>query len=322
MKCVFFGSPLFASASLEALLKSKHSVVGVITQPDRPSGRGLKLEPPPVKKLALSHGIPIWQPEKVNTSATYDWLKNLQPDILVVVAYGEFLGEKLLTFCSHPPINVHPSLLPDLRGAAPMQWAVLKGYKETGVSTQFMAKQMDAGDILLQTKETIGENETSGELQERLRWVGASLLIATLDTLADDKLIPTAQDHAKATHAPLLKKEMGQISWKNTPADTLHNLIRGLSPWPGAFSFLAGKRVKLLQSRRVVSGTLPLGRSAPGTIRCHGDQLFVACSDAWLEILQLQGEGKRAALPRDFVNGMKGQSENTELCFTDSEGNI
>jgi methionyl-tRNA formyltransferase len=169
VKVVFFGSPEFAVASLEALLASHHQVVGVVTQPDRPAGRGLKLEPPAVKVLALKHNLPIHQPEKVNCQETYDFLDRLDPDILTVIAYGGFLGKKLLEPRRFPPVNVHPSLLPDLRGAAPMQWALLRGYPATGVTTQFMVKEMDAGDVLLQTNDPIGEDENAAELQNRLK---------------------------------------------------------------------------------------------------------------------------------------------------------
>jgi methionyl-tRNA formyltransferase len=187
-----------------------------------------------------------------------------------------------------------------------MQWAVLKGYSSTGVSTQFMSKKMDAGDILKQITVSIGPNETSGELQERLRLIGADLLVNTIDEIATGKIKPLAQDHAKATLAPLLNKEMGDLAWAKKSANEIHNLIRGLNPWPGAYTFFQGKRVKILRSQ-IPAQNLPLGSDAPGTIRIHGDQLFVACNMGWIELLSLLWEGKKPSLPRDFANGMKGQ---------------
>lgn len=317
MKCVFFGSPDFAVASLEALLGSKHQVLGVVTQPDRPAGRGLKLEPPAVKTRALAAGLPILQPEKLNREETYAFLEKLRPDILVVVAYGAFLGEKLLKFCRFAPVNVHPSLLPDLRGAAPMQWAVLRGYKKTGVSTQFMVKEMDAGDVLLQVESDVGVNETSKDLHERLKVVGGNLLVATLDGLEAGSIQPRAQDGAKATLAPLLTKEQGLIHFARDSAEEIHNQIRGLYPWPGAYTFHQKKRVKILRSKL----NPPLaGGLRPGEFRIEGESLFVRCRDASLEILEVQPEGKRAILPSEFGNGMKSTlGETVERIFESGE---
>lgn len=301
MKCVFFGSPDFAVASLSALLSSEHKVLGVITQPDRPAGRGLKLEPPAVKKLALEHHLPILQPEKVNCEETYSFLEKLQPEILVVVAYGGFLGKRLLEFCQFPPVNVHPSNLPDLRGAAPMQWAVLKGYRETGVTTQFMVKEMDAGDVLLQVPASIGENENSKELQDRLKVVGGELLVKTLTGLAAGTITPRKQDGTRATFAPLLAKDHGRIRFSSTPAAEIHNQIRGLFPWPGAFTYFQGKRVKFLRSLladKRLSGE-------PGSFVIENEKLFVQTANGTLEILELQPEGKKALLPREFENGIQ-----------------
>ncbi|MGE3261440.1 MAG: methionyl-tRNA formyltransferase [Bacteriovoracia bacterium] len=303
MKCVFFGSPEFAVASLDALLASNHEVAGIVTQPDRPAGRGLKLEPPAVKVRALEKNIPILQPEKVNREETYSFLERLAPDILVVVAYGGFLGEKLLKFCKFPPVNVHPSLLPDLRGAAPMQWAVLKGYANTGVTTQFMVKEMDAGDVLLQVPATIGENESAKELQDRLKVVGGNLIVATLDGLEKGSITPRKQDGSKATLAPLLSKEQGLIHFAQETAQTIHNQVRGLFPWPGAYTYLNKKRIKILQARMAPGKAGGRG----GVFWFEEERLFVHCREGALEILRLQPEGKPAILPREFENGMKTQ---------------
>jgi methionyl-tRNA formyltransferase len=301
VRCFFFGSPDFAVASLKALLSSSHEVVGVITQPDRPAGRGLKLEPPAVKKLALEHGLPILQPEKVNCEETYSFLDKLQPDILVVVAYGEFLGKRLLEYCSFPPVNVHPSNLPDLRGAAPMQWAVLKGYEKTGVSTQFMVKEMDAGDILLQVPASIGPNETAKELQDRLKVVGGDLLVNTLDGLANGSIKPQKQDGSKATFAPLLDKDQGRIRFTSLGAKEIHNQVRGLYPWPGAFTYFLGKRVKILRSQ--MSEEKFSGSS--GSFYFREGRMWLQTYAGALEILELQPEGKKPLLPQEFENGIQ-----------------
>jgi methionyl-tRNA formyltransferase len=301
VKCAFFGSPDFAAASLEALLQSAHQVVGVVTQPDRPAGRGLKLEPPAVKTLALAHHLPVHQPEKLNSEETYRTLSAWQPDILVVVAYGEFLGRRLLEFCRFPPVNVHPSLLPDLRGAAPMQWAVLKGYRTTGVSTQFMVKEMDAGDVLLQETAALGPDENSREVHDRLKVVGGRLLVQTLDGLENGSLRPQPQDPSRATYAPLLTKEQGKVRFAALSAEEAHNLIRGLYPWPGAYGFLQGKRVKFLRSRLSDSRS----QGTPGSFRFADGRLFVQCRSGALELLEVQPEGKRPVLPREFENGIQ-----------------
>lgn len=303
MRCVFFGSPEFALGSLDALLSSRHEVVGIVTQPDRPAGRGLKLEPPPVKVRALARELPIHQPDKVNSDDTIRFLSTLRPDVLVVVAYGGFLGEKLLKFCKLPPVNVHPSLLPDLRGAAPVQWALLRGYRRTGVTTQFMAKEMDAGDILLQEEFTVDEQETSQSLLQRFSQEGGKMIIRTLDGLEAGTLKPRPQNHSQATFAPLLTKEHGLIRFRETDAWRVHNQVRGLYPWPGAYAFVNKKRVKILRTAMARNDT-PLG--APGSYWMDGGRMLVACIDGVLEILELQPEGKRPMLPQEFESGMKG----------------
>jgi len=302
MKCVFFGSPDFALGSLEALLASKHEVVGVVTQPDRPAGRGLKLEPPAVKKHVLPLGIPLHQPEKVNSADTFAFLESLHPDILVVVAYGGFLGSKLLTFCRLPPVNVHPSMLPDLRGAAPVQWALLNGYRKTGITTQFMAKEMDAGDVLLQEEFPVSESDNAKNLLERFGIEGGRLLVRTLDGLEAGTLKHRPQNAAQATFAPLLTKEHGLLKFSESNAWTIHNQVRGLFPWPGAYAYVNKKRVKILRSA-MARGEPHLG--APGAFWFKNERMFVACGEGVVEILELQPEGKRAMLPREFESGMK-----------------
>lgn len=303
MRCVFFGSPEFALGSFDALLASGHEVVGVVTQPDRPSGRGLKLEPPPVKVRALAVGLPIHQPEKVNSDDTIRFLTTLRPDVLTVVAYGGFLGEKLLKLCRFPPVNVHPSLLPDLRGAAPVQWALLRGYRRTGVTTQFMVKEMDAGDVLLQEEFAVEETDTSQSLLQKFSVEGGRMLVNTLDGLEAGTITPKPQSHNQATFAPLLTKEHGLIKFAGTDAWKIHNQVRGLYPWPGAYAFVNKKRVKILRTALARKDTT-LG--APGAWWMDGDRMLVATSDGVLEVLELQPEGKRPMLPREFESGIKG----------------
>lgn len=308
MRIVFFGSPEFAVANLEAVLKSKHQVVGVITQPDRPAGRGMALSPSAVKKIALRENLPVFQPEKLNREETYAWLSALKPDLLVVVAYGEFLGERLLKFCSRPPVNVHPSLLPDLRGAAPMQWALLRGYARSGVSTQFMVKEMDAGDVLLQEEFSISPDENAQELQDRLKPICGQLLVNTLDALETNAITPRPQDPTRVTFAPLLEKEAGLLRWKSETAAHLHNQVRGLFPWPSAFTFLGGKRCKILRSKVPLAQDAPQRDAAPGEFVFFGDAVFVRAKDSWLQVLELQPEGKRPLLPREFANGINNKN--------------
>lgn len=311
MRVAFFGSPEFAAASLRALLLSKHGVVGVITQPDRAAGRGLKLEPPPVKTLAAEHQIPVHQPEKLNQESTFAFLNSVKPDILVVVAFSGFLGAKLLSYCKTPPINVHPSMLPDLRGAAPMQWAVIRGYSKTGVTTQFMVKEMDAGDVLLQIPALIDLNESYLDVHNRLKAVGGDLLVKTLDQLEAGSLQAIPQNSAHVTFAPLLKKDDGKIAWAKSPALTVHNQVRGLYPWPSAYTWHQGKRVKILKT---LVSNLSKNSLQPGSLKVdHQEIVWVGCADSALQILELQPEGKRAMPAVDFYRGLQSHISKDQL---------
>jgi len=222
----------------------------------------------------------------------------------VVVAYGEFLGERLLKYCGRPPVNVHPSLLPDLRGAAPVQWALLRGYRRTGITTQFMAKEMDAGDVLLQEEYPIGENETSRDLFERFSAEGGKLLVKTLDAIEADAIEPRPQNHSQATFAPMFAKDKGLVDFTASDAWTVHNQIRGLFPWPGAYAFVGGKRVKLLRTL-MARGQPHLGSA--GSFWFDQHRMFVACREGVLEMLEVQPEGKRPMAPKEFENGLKGR---------------
>ncbi|MCO5142433.1 MAG: methionyl-tRNA formyltransferase [Oligoflexia bacterium] len=303
MKIIFCGSPIFAADVLQCILNSKHKVQAVITQPDRPSGRGLKVTAPAVKVLAEAHKIEVYQPEKINTEETIHFLKKIEHEILVVVAYGEFLGKAILDFHKYPPINVHPSLLPKYRGAAPAQWAVINGEIETGISVQFMSKKMDAGDIILQKKFSIGPDETAGELLERLTPFCGETLIEALDLIENNTFTAKPQNENNVSFAPLLSKETGQINWEKQEAIVIHNLVRGTSPWPGGYTFYKQKRVKIIKTKlSTIRKNL-----APGTLYVDDGHYYIsAASETLLEIISLQPEGKKALLPSEFANGIGG----------------
>jgi methionyl-tRNA formyltransferase len=297
---VFFGTPDFSVPSLKALLKSHHRVKLVVTQPDRPKGRGKKMALPPVKKAALEAGVRISQPVSVNTSNFLQALSDIGPELFVVVAFGQIFSEKLLQIPALGAINVHASLLPRYRGAAPIQRVIINGEPKTGVTTMLMQKGLDSGDILLSAETQIGPCETAGTLHDRLADSGANVLIDTLDKLEKGNLEAKPQDHTKATYAPILKKKDGHIDWSQ-PAYRIESFIRGMNPWPGAFTVFNHKRLKIFKTREV-----PGEKNAyPGTvIECFSEELRVAAGDGTaLTILELQSEsGKRLSI-RDFLRG-------------------
>lgn len=297
MKIVFMGTPDFAVASLQALIDSpQHTVAGVFCQPDRPKGRGYKLAPPPVKELALAHNLAVFQPETLRDGKALDIFENLQPDAVVVVAYGKILPKELLDFPKYGCINLHGSLLPEYRGAGPVQRSIIDGKKETGVTTMFMAQGMDTGDILLTEKTPIGPEETAGELMDRLAQIGSGLLLQTLDQLEKGVVSPTKQDENLASYAPMLKKEDGLLDFKK-PGEELFNQIRGVSPWPGAYAFLEGKRIKIHKVNY-----LPNASGIPGEIGTE-ETMIVFCQQGALEILELQPEGGKKMRAEDFLRG-------------------
>ncbi len=305
MKIVFLGSPDFALPSLSALLTT-HEVCGVITPIDRPSGRGQKPKSVAVAQYCKENAMDLLQTDDVNNKKTLAWLKEKKPDILVVVAFGKFLKKDLLAFCDHPPVNLHPSKLPQLRGAAPIQWAIINGLKTTGLSTQFMVLEMDAGDILLQESMSILPNETAGELQDRLKELGSALLVETINKIEEKKIVPKAQRKVDVSFAPPLKKIDGILDWRQKKL-IIHNRIRGLNPWPMASSTFRKESIKILRSCVPKSQDCPPSLpSTPGAFRFYGERLFVQAQDGALEILGLQLAGKRAILPMDFANGMRG----------------
>ena len=298
-RIVFFGTPTFAISTLKNLLQGPDEVAAVVTQPDREKGRGRKVIPSPVKELALQHGLIIFQPEKVKEEAFQEKIKILQPELFVVVAYGQILTNSLLKIPIHGAVNVHASLLPKYRGAAPIPWAILKGDEVTGVTTIMMDEGMDTGDILLQTETPIGEEETSETLHDRLALLGAKLLLETVSRMKAGNVRPIPQDHLKTTYAPPLKKEDGRIDWSKE-AKEIDRQVRALNPWPGAYTEWNGQLLKIYRGE--VRKGLPTGER--GVVAWVGSD-FVEVEtgkDSFL-IKEVQLEGKRRMSVLDFLAG-------------------
>lgn len=298
MRIVFMGTPDFAVPCLEALADGGYDLAAVYTQPDKPKGRGYAMTPPPVKEFALSRDIPVFQPERVRDEAEISRLRNLNPDCIVVVAYGRILPQEILDIPPLGCVNIHGSLLPKYRGAAPVQWAVLNGDSVTGVTSMKMDAGMDTGEILLAAETTIGEEETAGELFDRLKAMSGPLLLKTLQGLEDGTLTPIKQEEKNATLAPMLTKELSPINWSRS-AREIHNQIRGLNPWPGAHTQLRGKRLKVYASRVLPERT----EAAFGTV-VDTKRLAVACGDgAVLQLTAVQLEGKRRMAAQELLRG-------------------
>lgn len=297
MRVVFMGTPDIAATCLKEILSDGFNVVGVYTQPDRPKGRGMKMVASPVKEVALAHDIPVFQPENFREDETVEQLKALQPDVVAVVAYGRILPQKVLDIAPKGFINIHASVLPQYRGSAPYQWAVLDGLEETGVTAMYLCREMDAGDMIDVSKTPIGPDETAGELLDRLAELGAKLLSKTLCCVEAGEVKATPQDASRATYAPMLDKSMCPIDWTKT-ARQIHNQVRGLHPWPVATAELAGTKFKI-HATAVLEGS-----GEPGEILgLSKTGLQVACGEGIIEIRSLQAEGgKRMAAP-DYFRG-------------------
>ena len=297
MRVVFMGTPDIAATCLKKIIADGFQVVGVYTQPDRPKGRGMKMVFPPVKEVAIANDIPVFQPENFRDDETVEQLKALQPDVVAVVAYGRILPQRVLDLVPNGFINIHASVLPQYRGSAPYQWAVLDGLTETGVSAQFMVHKMDAGDVVGVSRTPIGPDETAGELLDRLAVLGADLLSETLTKYEKKALIPVPQDERRVTMAPMLDKSMCPIDWTKT-AQQIHNQVRGLHPWPVATMELKGQKFKV-HATRIVDG-----HGEPGKILgVTKTGLKIACGDGAVEVTSLQAEGgKRMAAP-DYFRG-------------------
>ena len=299
MKVIFMGTPEFAVPALKKLHMDGQEIVLAVTQPDRRRGRGQQVSAPPVKKAATALNIPVFQPESIRTAEFLRLAQALQPDVLVVVAFGQILPKSLLSIPPSGSINIHASLLPKYRGPAPIQWAIINEEKQTGVTIMFMDEGLDTGDILLAQKTDISPDDTAASLHDRLADLGAELVSETLGRLSAGRIRPIRQDPGQATYAPLLKKSDGQIDWTR-PAHSLDAFIRGMSPWPGAFTFHAGRRLKIFRAEPARTDV----RESPGTvIPGFPDELRVMTGAGALSILDIQGaSGKRLPI-RDFLQG-------------------
>lgn len=319
MKIVFMGTPDFAQESLKALVEANYEVIGVVTNPDKPKGRGMKMIASPVKEYALEKGIPVYQPVKIRSNEEFiQEVQRLNPDLICVVAYGKILPKELLDIPRLGCVNVHGSLLPKYRGAAPIQWAVLNGDKETGVDTMYMDVGMDTGDIILEEKVEIGEDETTGELWERLKVIGAKLLVETVKQI-EQGTAPRRKQPEDFTLAPMLEKEMAKIDWENQTALEIKNLVRGLNPIMGAYTFLRGKKIKLWKVRLIEEDELytrfpdlaeysyKLKEVVPGTVLFSGDKngLYIKATEGILEVIEIQGENAKKMNILDFLRGNK-----------------
>lgn len=301
MRIVFMGTPDFAVGSLQALCESgKHKILAVVTQPDRPKGRGNKLLQTPVKEYALAQGLTVYQPQKVKTPEFVELLHELQPELIVVAAFGQFLSKEILELPKYGCINVHASLLPKYRGAAPIQYAIIKGEKESGVTIMQMDIGMDTGAMLDKVVVPIAENTTMGELHDALREQGATLLLQVIDKLAAGTAVAEPQDDAQATYATLLDRSMEHIDWSKT-AQEVHNLIRGFNPAPSTFTKLPnGKSLKIWGSKMTGKSSA----AAAGTVIATGKHsFFVACGEGVLEITEVQPESKKRMPAQVFLNG-------------------
>jgi len=283
---------------LRALLSGPDEVVGVVCQPDRPAGRGQHLTPPPVKQTAIAAGIPVLQPEKIRTAEFLEQLRAWAPDLAVVAAYGRILPNSILELPRHGCINVHASLLPKYRGAAPMQWAIVNGDDRTGVTIMQVAEKMDAGDMLLQRETPIGPNDTLGTVHDRLAEIGAIALIDAIEQIRAGTVRPVPQDETRVTYAPMIKKEDGRIDWSR-PAAEIERRVRAFDPWPSAHTHLHGKLLKISRAK-VGRGGRP---EAPGTVIGIGETIRVACGSDELEINELQLEGRKRLTAGEFTRG-------------------
>jgi len=302
LRVVFFGTPEFAVPTLDALLRSTHRVVGVVTQPDRPRGRGHKTSASPVKALAVSAGLPVLQPERLKEPGFLERLGALEADLGVVAAYGKILTDAVLATPRLGMINVHASLLPRYRGAAPVHRAIIAGETRTGVTIMRVVKALDAGPMLMAVERPIGPEDTSDEVERDLGALGATLLVAATDALAAGAAVETPQNDAEASYAHRLTKDDGVIDWSR-PAEEVHNLIRGLHPWPHAFAFHHGARL-IIHRSQVAERPTASNANSPGTIvEAHGDRLIVATGSGQLLLTQIQAEGKRPMTARDFLAG-------------------
>lgn len=311
------GTPDFALESLKALYEAKYDIIGVVTNIDKPKGRGMKMVASPVKEYAIEKNLQVYQPIKVRNNPEFlEEVRKLNPDLICVVAYGKILPQELLDIPKYGCVNVHGSLLPEYRGAAPIQWAVLNGDKKTGVTTMFMNAGMDMGDMILKEEVEIGEDETTGELWDRLKTIGANLLIKTVKEIENGTATRTKQPE-EGTMAPMLSKEMAKIDWENKTANDIKNLVRGLNPIMGAYTFLDGKKIKFWKVQTLTENELlekfqeleeykyHLNKMQAGTVLFSDDKkgLFIKANGGILQVLEIQGENSKRMVVGDFLRG-------------------
>lgn len=317
LKILFMGTPDFAMESLKALYEAKYNIVGVVTNPDRPKGRGMKMIASPVKEYALEKHLEVYQPEKVRNNEEFlNTVKKINPDLICVVAYGKILPKELLEIPKMGCINVHGSLLPQYRGAAPIQWAVLNGDKKTGITTMYMNEGMDTGDMILKKEVQIGEDETTGELWERLSKIGAKLLVETVEKI-EDGTAPREKQPEDFTMAPMLHKEMANIDWDKKDATQIKNLVRGLNPIMGAYTYLNGKKIKFWKVEKLTTEELAqkynemneymdyIKKVQPGTVLFSNAKqgLYIKCNNDIISVIEIQGENSRKMNILDFLRG-------------------
>ncbi len=296
MKIVYMGTPQFAVPALEALAAAGHRMLGVVTRTDKPAGRGKIVTPPPVKEAAMRLGIPAHQPKRVREPGFVETLRAIGPDVIVVAAYGQILPKDILTLPKLGCVNLHASLLPKYRGAAPINWAIINGEAETGVTLMQMDEGMDTGAVLLKESIPIGPDDTAGSLTAKLADLGSRMIVAALPLIEQGKLAPVPQRHEEATLAPLLKKEDGGVDW-SFPADAIRNRMRGLSPWPGAYTFLDTKLVKLIEAE------VEPGTAEPGALVAKDDALLAGTGSGMLRLIRIQPEGKKPMTAAEFLRG-------------------
>ena len=310
MNILFMGTPDFAKESLEAVYNAGYNILGVVTNPDKPKGRGMKLVASPVKEFAMEKNIPVYQPVKLRNNQEFiNEIKALKPDVICVVAYGKILPKEILDIPERGCINVHGSLLPKYRGAAPIQWAVLNGDKKTGITTMYMDVGMDTGDMILKEEVEIGEDETTGELWDRLSKIGGKLLVETLNQI-EEGIAPREKQGEDYTLAPMLEKEISKIDWENKTAQEIKNLVRGLNPIMGAYTFLNGKKIKFWKvdiSTEIGYDPENIAILKNGTVLVadQRDGLFIKTADGILKVLEIQGENSKRMSINDFLRGNK-----------------
>jgi methionyl-tRNA formyltransferase len=301
MKVLFMGTPDFAVPCLKRLVEDRYEVVGVITQPDKPKGRSFTLTPPPVKEYALTQNIPVFQPQTLKDEAILPLLNEIKPEIIVVTAYGKILPEYVLNFPMYGSVNIHASLLPKYRGASPIQWSIVNGEKVTGITSMYMAKGLDTGDMILKSETEITENETAGKLHDKLSLLGAENLSQTLKLIKENKAKREVQDDHLSTYAPILTKQNTKIDWskKNTE---IYNFIRGLSPFPTAYSVLDGKVIKIISSEWVNNSDV---KKEIGTVFEMDNEYYVSCGEGAIKLLEIIPEGKKKMSAAEFFRGHK-----------------